>query len=52
MIHHNETDPIVIICQGPPACDGKPTEEMPCPWCKQIVCHPDGSETITEPHHA
>ncbi len=46
-------DPVVIVCQGPPACllEGN-EEEDGCPWCKRITVHPDGTETVTEPARA
>lgn len=50
-------DPIIWCCQGPPRCDLQGDEalaaiEAGCPWCKRIVLHTDGSETIVEPSNA
>ena len=52
----DDADPVVIVCQGPPICDLQGDEavkfqEAGCVWCKKIICHPDGTETITEPAH-
>lgn len=48
----DDEDPSVIVCAGPPLCqledDAAVAAAMAgCPWCKRIVMHPDGSETIT-----
>ena len=47
----NGTDPMVVVCKGPPICmlEGDAAcaaIEAGCPWCKRIVIHPDGSETV------
>ena len=46
----DDEDPSVIVCAGPPLCllrDDEAVAAMPCPWCKRITTHPDGSETVT-----
>ncbi len=50
-------DPVVIVCQGPPACllEGDAAvraQEAGCEWCKRITVHDDGTETVTEPGRA
>lgn len=50
-------DPIVIVCQGPPICDLEgeaaiEAQENGCPWCKRIIVHEDGTETVVEPTRA
>lgn len=50
-------DPMVIVCQGPPACmlegaEAVAAAEAGCVWCARITVHPDGTETIVEPGHA
>ena len=47
----------IIVCQGPPRCDLEGDDAIEaqmggCPWCKRIVIHADGSETVTEPGEA
>jgi len=47
----DDEDPQIIVCQGPSLCDhvlgdGK---ELPCPMCRIITCHPDGTETYYDP---
>jgi hypothetical protein len=47
-------DPVVIVCQGPPACrlEGDAAieaQEAGCVWCRRITVHADGTETVTEP---
>lgn len=49
--------PQVWVCQGPPRCDlqdmaAVEAMQSGCKFCKTIVCHPDGTETITEPSYA
>jgi hypothetical protein len=49
-----DDDPIVIVCQGPPVCllqddDAVRAQIAGCPWCRRIVFHDDGTETVTEP---
>ena len=47
-----DDDPIIYVCAGPPLCDGPEGDQCDymetCELCKRIVCHPDGTETITE----
>lgn len=50
-------DPMVVVCQGPPACmlEGDEAEaemEAGCRWCKRIIVHDDGTETVIEPVRA
>jgi hypothetical protein len=50
-------NPMVICCQGPPICllqdDAAVQAQIDgCPWCKRIICHPDGTETAQEPSRA
>lgn len=57
MIRSHEPDLQVIVCQGPPRCELEDDEAVRaqiagCPWCKRIVVHRDGSETVREPAHA
>lgn len=52
-----EQEPVVIVCQGPPACDLEGDEaieaqEGGCLWCKRIILHEDGTETVTDPADA
>jgi hypothetical protein len=52
-----ENDPQVVVCQGPPVCDLQGDEaeaamKEGCPWCKVIVLHEDGTETVREPCRA
>lgn len=47
-------DPLVIVCQGPPRCllegnDAVKAQEAGCVWCKRIIVHRDGTETVQEP---
>lgn len=50
-------DPKIIVCQGPPRCmltgdAAVKAQRKGCPWCKQIIVHEDGSETVIEPANA
>ena len=50
----DDEDPEIIVCQGPPVCllEGDAAVEAAqkgCPWCKHIVVHPDGTDTVTDP---
>jgi hypothetical protein len=52
----DELDPMVIVCQGPPACllEGDAAMQAQidgCIWCRRIIVHQDGTETVTEPGH-
>jgi len=52
-----ELDACVIVCQGPPVCmlegwDAVEAQQKGCVWCKRIICHEDGSETVIEPSKA
>lgn len=52
-----EPDPLVIVCQGPPVCllvdrEAVKAQLAGCPWCKRIICHVDGKETIIQPTRA
>lgn len=47
-------DPQVIVCQGPPRCalegdDAVAEQEKGCVWCKRIIVHSNGTETVIEP---
>jgi len=49
-----DEDPIILVCQGRPACDfegedGAEAHMAACVWCTRITCHADGSETVTQP---
>lgn len=49
----DDEDPMVTVCAGPPLCllegdEAVASAQNGCPWCKRIVLHPDGSETVTE----
>ena len=44
----------IVVCQGLPRCDLEGDEAVEaqqngCMWCKRIVLHEDGSETVTQP---
>ncbi|WP_022727232.1 hypothetical protein [Fodinicurvata sediminis] len=49
-------DPWVMVCQGPPRCIMTDAEieaaDIHCHWCRRIILHDDGSETIQEPGNA
>lgn len=50
-------DPLVLHCQGSPICDLQEddainAQQHGCIWCKRIVLHEDGTETVTEPTSA
>jgi hypothetical protein len=50
----DEPDPIIHVCQGPPVCmlegdTAVAAQQNGCPWCKRIIVHPDGTETVLEP---
>ncbi len=54
MAEADEGDPMVIVCQGPPVCalegdEAMAAQQAGCVWCRRIICHADGSETVTEP---
>jgi len=49
-----DPDPEVIVCQGPPVChltneQAIAAQQAGCRWCKRIILHYDGSETVIEP---
>lgn len=51
------SEPVVIVCQGPPRCplegdEAVAAQEAGCIWCKRITIHADGTETTTEPVEA
>lgn len=53
----DEGDPMVIVCQGPPVCmlegDEANAHQLDgCRWCKRIIVHDDGTETVIEPGRA
>lgn len=53
----DEDDPEVIVCQGPPRCmlvsdEAVAAMEAGCLWCKRIIVHKDGTETVIEPVEA
>ena len=46
-------DATVYTCKGPPVClleddDAVAAMQAGCPWCKQTIMHPDGSETVLD----
>lgn len=48
-------DPRVVVCAGPPACllmgdEAVAAAKAGCVWCRRIVCHSDGTETVTGPN--
>ena len=50
----NDDDPCVIVCAGSPVCllmgdEAITAAQAGCVWCKRIICHPDGSETVIGP---
>lgn len=50
----DEGDPIICVCQGPPVCDlqgdaAVAAQQAGCLWCKRIIVHEDGTETVLEP---
>lgn len=53
----DDEDPMIVCCQGPPRCDydgsGNPAERMnDCPWCKRVIVHAGGRETVIQPGYA
>jgi len=52
----DDGDPIIHVCQGPPACQLQgdaaiSAQKSGCPWCKRSIVHDDGTETVLEPSH-
>lgn len=50
-------DPTVVLCHGPPVCDltgeaAFDAQMAGCPWCKRVIVHEDGTETVVEPARA
>jgi len=53
----SDADPVIVVCQGPPRCllDGDEAiaaQARGCYWCRRIIVHADGTETIKEPGRA
>lgn len=54
LLSADDDAPIIWACQGPPRCqlegDAAVKAQMDgCMWCKKIICHADGTETVTQP---
>lgn len=52
-----DPDPTVMVCQGAPRCNLEGDQAFQaqlngCVWCKLIICHASGNETIIEPGEA
>ncbi len=50
----SDEDPMVVCCQGPPRCmlqgdEAEKAIKAGCVWCRRIIVHPDGTETMIEP---
>lgn len=54
MTDDDDDAPLIIVCQGPPVCmlqgdEAEASQRAGCPWCKRIIVHPDGTDTVTDP---
>lgn len=49
-----DEDPTIWVCQGPPVCDlmdndAVAAQQARCIWCRRVIIHEDGTETVIEP---
>ena len=49
----DDEDPMVVVCAGPPLCRLQDDEAVAaaragCEFCKRIIIHADGTETVEE----